>query len=89
MRNTLPRFSGGGEDRPGKYLGGWGNLGSQPQKGVVSYGLSQNRQRPFAGAGHAAIFNTWRRFCGQVLFIAPPLLIAYAVMDWAVDRRVT
>lgn len=41
-----------------------------------------------AGAGHAAIFNTFRRFRHQVLYVAPPFLIAYAAMNWAVERYV-
>jgi ubiquinol-cytochrome c reductase subunit 8 len=62
--------------------------GSQPQKGVVTYGLSANRQRPLAGTLNAAIFNTWRRFSHQVLYFAPPLVIAYYTMQWAIERFV-
>lgn len=40
--------------------------GSPPQKGLTTYTLSANRQRPLKGAAHAAVFNTWRRFRGQV-----------------------
>ena len=60
--------------------------GSQTQKGVASYALSANRQGPLKGAFHAAIFNTWRRFSAQVLYFAPPLVAAYAVMRWAIER---
>ncbi|KAK6602544.1 cytochrome b-c1 complex subunit 8 (UcrQ family protein) [Botrytis cinerea] len=71
-----------------RYLGGWGNLGELPtQKGVASYALSANRQRPLAGALNAAIFNTWRRFRGQVLYVAPPFIIAYTAMEWAIERN--
>lgn len=62
--------------------------GSQTQRGVVHYGLSANAQRPLAGAGHAAIFNVWRRFSHQVLYFAPPLIIAYVTMEWAIERFV-
>lgn len=62
--------------------------GSQPQKGILTYSLSPNRQNPFAHAAHAAIFNTWRRFSAQVLYFAPPLVIAYVTMNWAVERFV-
>lgn len=62
--------------------------GSQPQKGVASYALSANRQRPLAGTLNAAIFNTWRRFRGQVLYVAPPFIIAYTAMEWAIERFV-
>lgn len=57
-----------------------------PQKGIVTYSLSANRQRPMAGALHAAIFNTWRRFRHQVLYVAPPFIVAYAAMNWAIER---
>ena len=67
-------------------MGWWGNLGSPPQKGIVSYTLSANRQRPLAGAMHAAVFNSWRRFKGQVLYVAPPFIVAYLAMDWAIKE---
>jgi ubiquinol-cytochrome c reductase subunit 8 len=63
--------------------------GSQTQKGVASYALSANRQRPLAGTLNAAIFNTWRRFSHQVLYFAPPIIIAYVTMSWAIERFVT
>ena len=59
------------------------------QKGIITYGISSNRQNPFAGAIHDAIFNTWRRFSGQVLFVAPPFVAAYYIMDWAIHRYTT
>ena len=62
--------------------------GSPQQKGIVTYSLSSNRQRPLAGILNAAVFNTWRRFRGQVLYFAPPLVLAYLVMDWATQRSV-
>ncbi|RKF80206.1 Cytochrome b-c1 complex subunit 8 [Golovinomyces cichoracearum] len=62
-------------------------LGLQKQKGVASYALSANQQRPLAGAFHAAIFNTWRRFSAQVLYIAPPFIIAYTTLQWAIERN--
>jgi ubiquinol-cytochrome c reductase subunit 8 len=60
--------------------------GSQPQKGVTSYALSANRQGPLKGTLNAAIFNTWRRFSAQVLYVAPPLIAAYAALSWAIER---
>lgn len=57
-----------------------------PQKGIVSYGLAQNRQRPFAGALHAAFTNTFRRTRGQILYWAIPVGLAYYVMEWAEKR---
>ncbi|KAI1387834.1 cytochrome b-c1 complex subunit 8 [Hypoxylon trugodes] len=61
----------------------------QPQKRIITYSLSANRQNIFAGAVHDAIFNTWRRFSKQVLYFAPPFLVAYYAMDWANKRYVT
>ncbi len=60
--------------------------GGTKQKGIITYGLSPNRQNPFAGAGHDAVFNTFRRFRKQVLYWAPPAVVAYFVMDWAVKK---
>jgi ubiquinol-cytochrome c reductase subunit 8 len=56
-----------------------------PQR-IASYSLSSNRQRPFAGAFNAAIFNSFRRFRHQVLYVVPPFIAAYAAMNWAVER---
>ncbi|GAB7350423.1 hypothetical protein MBLNU459_g1034t2 [Dothideomycetes sp. NU459] len=67
-------------------MGWWGSLGSPPQKGIVTYGLSNNRQRALAGTTHAAIFNTYRRTKGQILFWAIPMLIGYETMQWAQER---
>lgn len=61
-------------------------LGSKPQKGIITFGLAANRQNPFAGAFHDAIFNTWRRFSSQVLYVAPPILVGYYAMNWAIER---
>ena len=56
-----------------------------PQR-IATYSLSPDRQRPFAGAAHAAIFNTFRRFRHQVLYVVPPFVVAYAAMEWAIER---
>lgn len=56
------------------------------QKGIVSYGIANNRQNPLAGTFHDAIFNTWRRFYGQVFYWAPPVVAAYYIMNWAIER---
>lgn len=61
-------------------------LGGQKQRGIITYGLSPNRQNPFAGAANDAIFNTFRRFRSQVLYIAPPFIAAYYIMEWATER---
>lgn len=52
----------------------------------MTYGLAPNRQNPFAGAAHAAVFNTWRRFSAQVLYVVPPFIAAYYIMNWATER---
>ncbi|OJJ73565.1 hypothetical protein ASPBRDRAFT_41253 [Aspergillus brasiliensis CBS 101740] len=62
------------------------HLGCPTPQRVTTYSMSPNRQRPLAGAGHAAIFNTFRRFRHQVLYVAPPFIAAYAIMNWAVER---
>jgi hypothetical protein len=62
------------------------NAGSLPQKGIVYYGLAQNRQNPLAGTLNAAIFNTFRRTRGQILYWGVPLLIAYEAMQWAIEK---
>ena len=90
MRPTQALRGGGGDvplGRFNKYLGGWGNLGSSPQKGIVTFGLAPNRQNPLAGAGHDAIFNTWRRFRGQVLYVVPAMFAGYYLMNWATERN--
>lgn len=60
--------------------------GSLPQKGITTYALSANRQRPLAGTMHAAIFNTFRRFRQSVLYVVPPFVVGYMLMDWATKR---
>ncbi|RPA82350.1 hypothetical protein BJ508DRAFT_414183, partial [Ascobolus immersus RN42] len=76
-------MGGGGEKVPMQYMGWWGELGTLPHKGIVTYSLSANRQRPLAGAAHAAVFNSWRRFRGQALYVIPPFAAAYYLMEWA------
>lgn len=63
-----------------------GFIGSQTQKGIASYALSANAQRPLAGTLNAAFFNTFRRFSAQVLYIAPPMIVAYMTMQWAIEK---
>lgn len=59
---------------------------SIPQKCIVTHGVAANRLDPLAGIWRAAIFNTARRVFGQVLFVAPPFLVAYGLMNWANER---
>ncbi|KAJ0318528.1 hypothetical protein Brms1b_004303 [Colletotrichum noveboracense] len=59
----------------------------EKQRGIITYGLAPNRQNPFAGAAHDAVFNTWRRFSAQVLYFLPPLVAGWYIMDWATHRN--
>lgn len=59
-----------------------------PQK-ITTYSLSANRQRPLAGTLRAAFFNTFRRSKNQALYVVPPFVIAYAAMNWAIERYAT
>lgn len=47
-----------------------------------------NRQNPFAGAAHDAVFNTWRRFYSQVFYWGPAGVIGYAILNWSIERYV-
>ncbi|KAJ9156415.1 hypothetical protein NKR23_g993 [Pleurostoma richardsiae] len=90
MRPTQTLRSGGGSTPLGMYnhwIGTWGGFGAIKQKNIITYGISPNRQNPFSGAFHDAIFNTWRRFSAQVLYIAPPFIAGYYIMNWAVERN--
>ncbi|KAF2169893.1 hypothetical protein M409DRAFT_20306 [Zasmidium cellare ATCC 36951] len=87
MRPSQILRAGGGEKKPGQYLGPWGALGSMPQKGIVHYGLAQNRQNPLAGITRAAVFNTFRRTRNQILYWSIPLLVGYEIMQWAIERN--
>ncbi|KYK60527.1 ubiquinol-cytochrome-C oxidoreductase complex III subunit VIII [Drechmeria coniospora] len=69
------------------FLGDWGSFGGSKQKGIVQYGVSANRQNPFAGAVHDAIFNTFRRTKSQIFYWLPPMLAGYYLMDWATERN--
>ena len=62
------------------------DAGGEKQRGIITYGLAANRQNPVAGAAHDAVFNTFRRFRGQVLYVVPPMIVGYYVMDWAIHR---
>jgi ubiquinol-cytochrome c reductase subunit 8 len=74
------------------HIGDWGNPyegGGQPGRGVISYGVSPNRLRPFNGFFTKGIFNSIRRVRGQVLYIVPPFIAAYSIMQWAIERYVS
>merc|ERR1712098_698824 len=70
-----------------KVFGRMGQPWLPDTEGIASFALSANRQRPLAGTLNAAIFNTWRRFSHQVLYFAPPLIIGYMTMQWAIERN--
>lgn len=80
----------GGSDldpKHGKFMGPWGNFGSQTQKGIITYALSSNRQKPLAGAARNAVFNTYRRCKAQFLYVVPPFAAAYLLMNWAIEKN--
>lgn len=63
--------------------------GLPKQKGVVTYQIAQNRVSPtrhFWNEG--AVGNTFRRCRNQFLYVVPPLLAGYLLMQWAVERYV-
>lgn len=57
--------------------GEFGNLSKH--KNIISYSLSPFEQRAFAGFFSKGAANLYRRFMGQVFFVAPPF-IALAVL---------
>ncbi|KAJ9603038.1 ubiquinol--cytochrome-c reductase subunit 8 [Cladophialophora chaetospira] len=81
------RAGHGPDPKNGVYMGGWGNLGSQTQKNIITYAVSPNRLNPTSHILSLAVFNTFRRTRNQILYWVPPLLIAYLAMDWAIERN--
>ncbi|KAH6633783.1 cytochrome b-c1 complex subunit 8, partial [Boeremia exigua] len=72
------------------HIGSWGNPyegGGRPGKGVVTYSLSPNRQRPMANFIGKGFWNVVRRSRNQVLYFIPPLIAGYAAMEWAIERN--
>nr|WNS47929.1 CapN [Capnodium sp. TTI-000886] len=62
----------------------WGHKRLPKQEGVAIYTLSPNRTRPslhFYSKG--SIYNVIRRTRHQFLYVVPPFLVGYLVMDWA------
>ena len=62
--------------------------GGSKQKGIITYGMSANRLNPIAGAGHAAVFNTFRRTKSQIFYWLPVMAAGYYLMSWATERYV-
>ncbi|KAM0261811.1 hypothetical protein ACHAQJ_002014 [Trichoderma viride] len=87
MRPTQALRSGAPQPKIGHWLGDWGSFGGAKQKGIIDYGLSANRQNPFAGAAHDAIFNTFRRTKSQIFYWLPPMLAGYYLLNWATERN--
>ncbi|EEH33407.1 ubiquinol-cytochrome c reductase complex ubiquinone-binding protein [Paracoccidioides lutzii Pb01] len=75
------------DPKRGIYIGGFGGFGCPTPQKIATYALSPNRQRPLAGALYNAIFNTWRRTRNQALYVVPPFVAAYAILNWAVERN--
>ncbi|KAL1592473.1 Cytochrome b-c1 complex subunit 8, mitochondrial [Nothophoma quercina] len=88
-------MAGGGSDPNARHkatwhIGSWGNPyegGGRPGKGVVTYSLSPNRQRPMANFIAKGFWNVVRRSRNQVLYFIPPLIAGYATMQWAIERN--
>lgn len=53
-------------------------MGSPAQKGITSYSVSPYAQKPLYGIFHNAVFNSFRRFKSQVLYVAVPAAIYWA-----------
>ncbi|TQV95393.1 hypothetical protein V2A60_009573 [Cordyceps javanica] len=69
----------------GHDFGAFGGAGKV--KGIITYGIAANRQNPFAGAAHDAIFNTFRRTKSQIFYWLPSLMAGYYLMHWATERN--
>ncbi|OJJ49960.1 hypothetical protein ASPZODRAFT_109904 [Penicilliopsis zonata CBS 506.65] len=75
------------DPKNGYFIGEWGHLGCPTPQRIATYSLSPNRQRPLAGTLNAAIFNSFRRFRHQVLYVVPPFVAAYAIMNWGIEKN--
>jgi len=81
-------MGGGGKPGPDNYLGSeWGGFTGAKQRGIIQYSLASNRQRITANVINSAIFNGWRRFRGAVLYVAPPFVAGYYLIEWANHRN--
>ncbi|KAG0673043.1 ubiquinol--cytochrome-c reductase subunit 8 [Pichia californica] len=70
---------------PGAYMGWWGSMGSPKQKRITIHSVSPYAQAPLHGSVDRAIFNSFRRFKAQVLYITIPLAIVWSVWTDARD----
>ncbi|OUT22097.1 hypothetical protein CAS74_003086 [Pichia kudriavzevii] len=70
---------------PGAYMGWWGSMGSPKQKRITIHSVSPYAQSPLHGSVNRAIFNSFRRFKSQVLYIALPFAIVWSVWTEARD----
>ncbi|PVH19362.1 hypothetical protein CXQ85_003201 [Candidozyma haemuli] len=66
------------------YMGWWGHIGSPKQKYVNMYTVSPYATRPLKGALHNSVFNVFRRFKNQVLFVVIPGAIV-----WTINAKAT
>ncbi|WVQ86247.1 hypothetical protein IAT38_008415 [Cryptococcus sp. DSM 104549] len=81
MRPSAPAQSG--MPGPKTYIGWWGDMGSLPQKGIRTYGISPYRQRPLAGMLHGFLFNGTKRILEHLPYVAPPVLAFYGLYHWS------
>ena len=70
---------------PGAYMGWWGSMGSPKQKRVTIHSVSPYAQSPLHGSVQRGIFNSFRRFKSQILYIAIPAAIVWSVWTEARD----
>lgn len=66
-------------------MGWWGSMGSPKQKRITIHSVSPYAQAPLHGSTQRAIFNSFRRFKSQVLYIAVPFAIVWSVWTEARD----
>jgi len=50
-------------------------------RNVISYSLSPFEQRAFAGFFSKGVGNLYRRFMGQILYIAPPFALLTVIIN--------
>ncbi|ORY06153.1 cytochrome b-c1 complex subunit 8 [Clohesyomyces aquaticus] len=82
--------SSGARVKTGWHIGEWGNPyegGGQPGRGTVTYTVSPNRQRPMAGVISKGPWNVFRRTKNQILYVLPPFVGGYFLMEWAIERN--
>ncbi|KAF7189079.1 Cytochrome b-c1 complex subunit 8 [Pseudocercospora fuligena] len=65
----------------------WGHRHLPKQKGQITYRIAPNQHRSLLHFWTGSLWNVVRRTGDQVLYFAPPLIMAYLAMDWANKRN--